>query len=111
MSKIKIILTAVVALIIGIVIGAMFAPQESNLGSVRLVQDQFVEGITAGRTNQFVISNAGVVSGASATFTGISTLATTSVTRLCVYNGTQFTKISFAAGSTTPAYATSTTCL
>ena len=30
--------------------------------------------------------------------------------KLCLHNGTQFTIITFAAGSTTPAYATSTSC-
>jgi hypothetical protein len=72
-NKTKIVLLAVVALIIGIVIGAMFAPQGSNLGSVRLVQDQFVEGLKAGRTNQFVISNAGVVTSSGALTAGAIT--------------------------------------
>jgi hypothetical protein len=119
----KNIILAVVALIIGIVFGAMFAPKNSNLGGlVRLTQDQFAAGLKAGTTGQFVISSAGAVtssgalsagaiSGTTGTFTGIATLATTSVRSLCVFNGTEFTKISFAAGSTTPAYATSTTCL
>lgn len=30
--------------------------------------------------------------------------------KLCLYNGATFTVISFASGSTTPSYATSTTC-
>lgn len=111
MSKIKIILTAVVALIIGVVIGAMFAPSNSNLGSVRFTADKFVGGLSVGTTDQLSISSTGVIAGKATTFTGISTLATTSVTSLCVFNGTQFTKISFSAGSATPAYATSTTCL
>ncbi len=72
-NKTKIALLAVVALIIGIVIGAMFAPKGSNLGSVRLVQDQFVEGLKAGRTNQFVISNAGVVTSSGALTAGAIT--------------------------------------
>jgi len=45
------------------------------------------------------------------TNSGIATMATTSVKGFCVYNGTEFTKISFSAGSTTPAYTTSTSCL
>jgi hypothetical protein len=146
-NNIKIVLTAIVALIVGIVFGAMFAPSSSNLGSVRYTQDKFVYGITAGLTDQLAIDSAGNItttgtatfgtttttgtnmilsgvlaasstissdagiSGTTATFTGIATLATSSVTSLCVYNGTNFTKISFASGSTTPAYATSTTCL
>jgi len=40
---------------------------------------------------------------------GISTMATTSVTALCVYNGTNWVKITFSGA--TPSYATSTTCL
>lgn len=60
-NKIKIVLIAVVALIIGIVIGAMFAPQGSNLGSIRFVQDKFVAGLTAGQYDEFSISSAGAV--------------------------------------------------
>ncbi len=101
MSKKLIIVSTIVALVVGIVIGAMFAPSESNLGGqVRLSQDWFTAGLKAGNTGQISVSS-----------TGVATMATTSVKSLCVYNGTEFTKIFFAAGSTTPAYATSTTCL
>lgn len=60
-NKTKIVLLAVVALIIGIVIGAMFAPSNSNLGSIRFTQDKFTAGLTAGQYDEFSISSAGVV--------------------------------------------------
>jgi hypothetical protein len=59
MNKTKIILGAVVALIIGIVIGAMFAPSNSNLGSVRFTADKFVGGLTAGTSDQLSVDVSG----------------------------------------------------
>jgi hypothetical protein len=61
-NKIKIVILAVVALIIGIVFGATFAPKNSNLGGlVRITQDWFTAGIKAGSTGQLTISSAGLI--------------------------------------------------
>lgn len=83
MSKIKISLIAIVALVLGIVFGAMFAPESNNnLGSVRFTQDKFVGGLTAGANDELSISSAGVlttsagivntgaITGSTATFSG-----------------------------------------
>jgi len=82
MSKKIAIFLAIVALVVGVVIGAMFAPTSSNLGSVRFIQDKFVSGLTAGLSDQLSISSAGVlttsagivntgaITGSTATFTG-----------------------------------------
>lgn len=76
-----------------------------------------VSGITTSSLTTQTVTNLTATNATSTklvntTFTnsGIATMATTSVRSFCVYNGTEFTKISFSAGSTTPAYATSTSC-
>lgn len=61
MSKKLIVVSAIVALVVGVVIGAMFAPSNNLGGLVRLTQDQFVAGLKAGSTGQFVISSTGAV--------------------------------------------------
>jgi hypothetical protein len=88
-----------ISLILGVV-GLFGDNKQSDLGGATNLDSLELSG---------TLSATGAVSGAAATFTGISTLATTSVTSLCVYNGTEFTKITFSGA--TPAYATSTTCL
>ncbi len=59
-------------------------------------------------TTKLVDTGAATV-GTTLGVTGISTMATTSLTALCVYNGTNWVKITFSG--VTPAYATSTSCL
>lgn len=100
-NKTKIVLLAVVALIIGIVIGAMFAPQGSNLGSVRLVQDQFVEGLKAGKTNQFVISNAGVITSSAAVTASKATISNTATSTLELAGATSCIEVKNSIGSST----------
>lgn len=101
MFKKENILIALVTICLAIgVVGLFGDSKQSNLGGVSNLDSLGLSG---------TLSVTGAVSGAAATFTGISTLATTSVKSLCVYNGTEFTKITFSGA--TPAYATSTTCL
>ena len=87
----NIITSAIVALVVAVAVIGLVGGNSAKLG---------------GTTNYDSLGLSGTLS-----VSGITTMATSSVTSLCVYNGTQFTKVSFAAGSTTPAYATSTTCL
>jgi hypothetical protein len=111
--KIKNILLGILALVAVFLIGMAVGGNGSQSLEVGASGTRFPNGISADKTSPVVGGVRGTtltITGAS-TLSGISTQATTSVTSLCVYNGTQFTKISFAAGSTTPAYATSTTCL
>lgn len=90
MSKIKIALIAIVALVLGVVFGAMFAPtSNNNLGSVRFIQDKFVAGLTAGTNDELSIGsdgvlttsagivNTGAVTGTNATFTGRAKIGST----------------------------------
>ena len=104
---------AIALAVIAIVLGGLALVGGNSSQPLGATGTRFPNGISTDSTSPTsgqVRGTTLTVTGAS-TLTGISTQATTSVTSLCVYNGTQFTKISFAAGSTTPAYATSTTCL
>lgn len=103
---------AIILAVIAIVIGSL-AMVGGNSSQPLGAGTRFPNGISTDATSP----TSGQIRGTTLTLTGASTLsgistqATTSVTSLCVYNGTEFTKISFAAGSITPAYATSTTCI
>lgn len=91
----------------------------------------FTGGIKVGNTSQFSVSNAGVIttSGAITTTGALTTASQTLVNgsattteaigssaigtnkgKICLWNGTQYSIISFAAGSTTTSVATSTSC-
>jgi len=83
MSNKKLVLTAIVALIVGIVFGALFAPTSSKLGSVRYVQDQFVAGLKAGLYGELSVDSSG-----NLVTTGEITSATTTYVALNVYAST-----------------------
>jgi hypothetical protein len=98
-----IVIGAIVLFVAGLIVGSVVGGNDSQpLGATGA---RFPYGISADTTSP----SAGQVRGTTLTVTGISTQATTSVRSLCVYNGTEFTKITFSGA--TPSYATSTTCL
>jgi hypothetical protein len=85
------------AILIVMIYGA-FAGGNSKLGAVDYALTSRFSGIE-------------VVNPSSTTTIAVgSTELGTSKGKVCVYNGTQYTVLSFAAGSTTPGYATSTSC-
>lgn len=85
----------------------------------------FTGGIKVGNAGQFSISNAGAVTTTGAITTASQTLVNGTATtteavgssaigtnkgKICLWNGTQYSVISFPAGSTTTSVATSTSC-
>ena len=116
MNTTKSIIGAVVALAVGVVIG-YFVFHTSTQTLVGAVGVKYAENYdpyikyNGGYNSLLPIQTASSITAASESISGISNTATTSITgNFCVYNGSNFTTISFASGSTTPAYATSTTC-
>lgn len=119
-----------VVLIVGVGIGYAI-PKAGSLGGNRYDKQYMYDADIAGTATIKNLTLSGTatglstsslatlsVSGASALHaitattlapTGIATMATTSATALCVWNGTNWVKITFSG--VTPAYATSTTCL
>lgn len=75
MSKQKLYLVG--ALVVGIIIGAMFAPSQGLLGgSFEFTQKLFPQGFKAGLSNQFVIDSSGnLTTSGSLTSTGALTLS------------------------------------
>jgi hypothetical protein len=89
------VLLGVIAIIL--VIG-IFAGGKANLGATDYALTSRFSGLE-------------IVNPSSTTTVAVgSTELGTKPGKVCFYNGTQYTMVSFPAGSTTPSYATSTTC-
>ncbi len=132
-------IVGLVALVLGFLVGMVIFNHKTIGALGTQVQNEafnFTSGFNAGLNNQFAVSSLGALtsSGAITTTGAVSTGAlttknvtavngtatttlaigssaiSTKVGKACLWNGTQYTILSFAAGSVTPAYATSTTC-
>jgi len=111
---------AVVALVLSVV---ALVPKESKLGGQYTTNYQEFNGVTnngtltqtgastftGAATFASTITSAGNLSAVKTTTTTLS-LGNTGVGKLCLWNGTQFSVLSFPAGSTSTAIATSTLC-
>lgn len=113
---------AIISIIVSLVVVGLFSPKAiQNIGG-QIQNDlwYFTGGIKVGTSGQFSVDKNGVstqgnevlVNGTATTTSAIGTSASgTNKGKVCLWNGTQYTIITFASGSTTPAYATSTTCI
>lgn len=92
-------------IILGIAVLALILSGVSLVGGNSTVK-------LGGTTNYDSLTLSGALTASTVSLSGIATLATTSVTSLCVYNGSNYTKVSFGSNSTsTASFATSSTCL
>jgi hypothetical protein len=89
----KNILVGALALVVGVVLGAVFGGSSNqNIGgAVNISEQRFVQGIKVGTTDQFSVSNAGVVStgditvaGGDVDLTPKASLGTTTLTVGCI---------------------------
>lgn len=117
MTTLKVTIIAIVALVIGLGAGYVLDHQPSSQVLAGAVNARPAENYdpylrtNGGYYSLLPIQTTSSITAASETITGISTTATTSVTKLCVSNGTNYTVLTFAANSTsTASFATSTTC-
>lgn len=110
MTTIKAYALIIVALVLGLGIGYISNNGATKIGgTVENYPVQFVNGLKAGTNNQFNIDSTGSITSAKTSTTTLS-LGNTGVGKICLYNGSQYSIISFAAGSTTVGVATSTSC-
>jgi hypothetical protein len=117
-TQTKIVVGVIVALIVGVVVGYfLFRPTAVAITAgatpnARLAEnyDPYIR-TNGGLYTALPIQTLSTLTASTETVTGISSTATSSVTgNFCIYNGSNFTTISFSSNSTTPAYATSTLC-
>ena len=83
-----------------------------NLVTSGTVTPASISGWVTSTLSSLNVSGASVLHAVSATTlapSGISTMATTSMTKMCIWNGTNWVNVTFSG--VTPSYATSTTCL
>lgn len=116
-NTLKYIITAAIALVIGLGAGYVLDHQASSQVLAGAIGPKLAENydpylkINGGYYSNLPIQTTSSLTAASETISGISSTATTSVAKLCVYNGTNYTVLSFASNSTTTtSFATSTTC-
>ena len=114
-TKTKIIVGVITVLIV-IVVGYALTHQQSTVAgatpNARLAEnyDPYIR-TNGGLYTALPIQTLSTLTESSETVTGVSTNATTSVTgAFCIFNGTNFTILSFGANSTSTVIATSTTC-
>ena len=112
-TKTKIIVGVITVLIV-IVVGYALTHQQSTVAgatpNARLAEnyDPYIR-TNGGLYTALPIQTLSTLTASSET--GVSTNATTSVTgAFCIFNGTNFTILSFGANSTSTVIATSTTC-
>lgn len=115
-----------IALVIGLVVGYFLTTGGKMVGgTVENFPTKFINGLYAGVSDQFAVSSTGAVttgalaSGAitstgnfiaSKTSTTTLSVGNTGTGKLCLWNGTNYSILSFTSNSTSTAIATSTTC-
>lgn len=128
MDTLKTVACLIVGMIVAFFVGSYTVKQPENLGGlVHNVQETFDAGIAVNGVEVISASrgiSATSISGTSFTGTGMSVVngsSTSSLSigssaigtnpgRACLWNGSNFTILSFPSNSTTPSYATSTSC-
>lgn len=88
MSNIKlgivVAIVAIIALVVGVFLGASFGTKSSLGGSIHNTQEKFVEGLIVGTSDQFSISNAGAITSSGAlTLSGVLSNTTYTSTLGC----------------------------
>ncbi len=105
------VISAVVALVVVLTMGSMGVNEES-LGGTKVFKGDvvFADSITV--DEDLTAGPATIVGGSSSSTLSIGTSADgSSVGFSCYWNGSEYTMTFFAGSTTTPSYATSTTCV